>query len=193
MKIDEARKIARKKLFLAICGLPPSLFVAIVTGLKNIEYLIRDLPVIDNSLSNFFRLIIEWIYDSTKDHIGFFWRYVWGELPIVNQYNIFSKENLIFLLIMVATLYFWVQLQDHYWYKNKIHSAIRKSEENELERDAEEERGYRKESNSDTLNINVTTSSPDPWFKRPIGMIFIGLTVTILGKILWSISGSTGV
>jgi hypothetical protein len=191
MKYKDLRNKARNKFWIGISGTIVFGFAVFIAFLKSIHVSFKGQDFIGDKLSGLIGDLISFIYSYT-DFATIFWEKAWPILPIFNIFHLFQESNYYFFALLAVTLFFYIQLQDSFWLSSKANKILREVEDEELKRDIKKQRGHIEEPRPDILELEINVSNPDPWFKRPLGMFAIGLTIAVLGKAITSILGISG-
>ena len=191
MKLRDSEKTARIKFWLGSIGALVFGFTTLIALLKSIYVSLRDMGTIGSNLSDLVGKLINYIYSYT-DFLTIFWDTVWVKLPILDTRNLLQESNYYFFGLFAATLISIIQIQDSFWIRSKINKAKRKIDDELLERDIKKQSGLIEGKKPDILELEINIGSPDPWYKRPSGIIAIGLFVAIVGRIVASFLGVNG-
>ena len=191
MKLRDSEKTARMKFWLGSIGALVFGFTTLIALLKSIYISLRDMGTIGSNLSDLVGKLINYIYSYT-DFLTIFWDTIWVKLPILDTQNILQESNYYFFGLFAATLISIMQIQDSFWIRSKINKAKRKIDDELLERDIKKQSGLIEGKKPDVLELEINIGSPDPWYKRPSGIIAIGLFIAIVGRIVASFLGVNG-
>lgn len=191
MKYKDLRKKARNKFWIGISGTLVFGFTVLIAFLKSIHVSFKGQAVIGDTLSELIGTLINFIHSYT-DFASIFWEKVWPILPILNPLHLLQESNYYFFTLVAVALFFYIQLQDSFWLSSKANKILREVEDEELKRDIKKQRGHIEGPRPDILELDINVSNPDPWFKRPLGILAIGLIVAVFGKVITSILGVNG-
>jgi hypothetical protein len=191
VKLKEYEKRARFKFWFGLVGSIVFGFTTIIALLKSLYVSFGEIGGFVQGLSELVGKLINLIYNYT-DFLTFFWDVIWKKLPIFDPLNLAQENNYYFFALFAATLFSITQVQDSFWIRSKINESKRKIEDELLERDIKKQSGLIDTNKTDILELEINVGSPDSWYKRPLGMIVIGLFVAIVGKIIVSIIGVDG-
>ena len=191
MKYKDLKKKARNQFWIGISGTIVFGFTAFIAFLKSIHISFKGQPFIGDVLSGLIGDLIKFI-NSYTEFASIFWEKAWPILPILNPLNLLQESNYCFFALLAVTLFFYIQLQDSFWLSSKANKIQREIEDEELKRDMKKQRGHIEGPRPDILELDINVSNPDPWFKRPLGILAIGLTIAVLGKAIASILGING-
>jgi len=191
VKLRDSEKAARIKFWLGSIGALVFGFTTLIALLKSIYISFRDMGTIGSNLSELVGKLINFIYSKT-DFLPIFWDTIWVKLPILDAQNLLQESNYYFFGLFAATLISIIQIQDSFWIRSKINKAKRKIDDELLERDIKKQSGLVEGKKPDILELEINIGSPDPWYKRPSGIIAIGLFVAIVGRIIASVLGVNG-
>ena len=191
MKLRDSEKTARIKFWLGSIGALVFGFTTLIALLKSIYVSLRDMGAIGSYLSELVGKLINIIYSHT-DFLPIFWDTIWVKLPILDTHNLLQESNYYFFGLFATTLISIIQIQDSFWIRSKINKAKRKIDDELLERDIKKQSGLVEGNKPDILELEINIGSPDPWYKRPYGIIAIGLFVAIVGRIIASVLGVNG-
>jgi len=191
VKLRDSEKTARMKFWLGSIGALVFGFTTLIALLKSIYISLRDMGTIGSNLSDLVGKLINYIYSYT-DFLTIFWDTIWVKLPILDTQNILQESNYYFFGLFAATLISIMQIQDSFWIRSKINKAKRKIDDELLERDIKKQSGLIEGKKPDVLELEINIGSPDPWYKRPSGIIAIGLFIAIVGRIVASFLGVNG-
>lgn len=191
MNLKDAEKKAKRKFWLGLVGTIVFGFTTVIALLKSFYVSFRDLGVIGQNISDLIGKFINFIYSHT-DFVPLFWDVIWEKLPMLDLQNFAQVDNYYFFGLFAAALVSFTQIQDSFWIRSRINKAKRKIEDELLERDIKKQSGLVEAQNKNILELEINVGSPDPWYKRPLGIIAIGLFVAIVGRIAVSIMGING-
>jgi len=191
VKLRDSEKKARLKFWLGSIGALAFGFTTLIALLKSIHVSLSDMGTIGSNLSDLVGKLINFIYSYT-DFLPIFWDTVWVKLPILDTRNLLQESNYYFFGLFAVTLISIIQIQDSFWIRSKINKAKRKIDDELLERDIKKQSGLIEGGKPDILELEINIGSPDPWYKRPSGIIAIGLFVAIVGRIIASFLGVNG-
>ncbi|MFA0670126.1 YniB family protein [Vibrio splendidus] len=188
MKFKDLKNKARKKFWIGTLGSLSFGFISLVAFLKGLHFSFENQGAIGNYLSSLIGKLINFIYSFT-DFIPFFWEKLWPNLPMLNLNNLLQESNYYFFALLAITLFFVIQLQESFWLKSKINKILREVEDEELKGDIKRQRGHTEGPRPDILELDINVNTPEPWFKKPLGLLVIGLAIAVIGKLLTTLLG----
>lgn len=177
MKIYEAKKRIKTQQFLAIVVMALSVLLLACTALKSVYLSMSGDTSVFTPLSREIQRLIYFIYERTQ---SFAWFWKWA--PIMSTKELNTPGNLGFLLIIVCGFIgrtIWDSASNLSF---RINKTILKVEEIGWEQELLAQRGHITGTKPDVLQINIELEEKDQWYKRPIGIILIGVAVAILGQ-----------
>jgi hypothetical protein len=193
VKLRDTKRRARYYFWIGGIGTIVFGFCAFVMLLNNLRVALQNFEglfsVLGGNLSALIGDLIKGIYSYTS-FIPFFWDDIWPILPELNLDNIFQESNYYFLAIIAATLFFRLLFEKYFWLRARISQAISEAEADELTRDVKKQRGSIKEEGLNVMELEINLkSNPDPWYKKPTGIVIIGIMGTIIGRIIAKVLG----
>jgi hypothetical protein len=191
MKFKDLKTKAKRKFWVGMLGTLILGFISLIAFLKSLHVSFDGQGSFGNHLSALIGKLINFIYSYT-DFISIFWNKVWPALPILNPLNLFQESNYYFFALLAATLFFFIQLQESFWLNAKINKILREVEDEELKGDIKRQRGHVEGPRPDILELDININNPEQWYKKPMGLLAVGLTIAVLGKLLTTVFGMDG-
>jgi len=188
MKLKEAQKKANFKFWTGLLGSLTFTFILIITLLKSAHTSLEQSTGLLLDLRNQLEVLINFIYRHT-DFLTFFWSTVWELLPVFNPSNLLQESNYYFFALLAITLIFITRMHDGRHIKSKIKELEEKVADEQLENDMKKQKGLIATATPDLIEFEINVGGPDSWYKRPLGIITIGLFVAIVGKIVTALIG----
>lgn len=145
--------------------------------LKSIYFSMAGDTTALSSLSRGVQRMIYFIYERTK-----FFSYFWEWAPVINPKEPNTPGNLGFLFVVVCGAIgrtMWDSASSLSW---RIKKTIQKVEELGWEQELMAQRGQIAGAKPDVLQINIELEQKEQWYKRPIGLLLLGVAIAILGQ-----------
>lgn len=153
-----------------------SLFL-LISALKSIAWSANGDTTAFASVGNDFIRVINKVYENTL-----FLSEVWRIAPVLNFEKINSSATYGFIFIACCIWLGRLMWDSANHLSMRIKNVIRRVEEFGWEKVILEQQGLVPGQRPDVLQINIDLQQKDQWFKRPIGMITIGVAVAVLGQ-----------
>jgi hypothetical protein len=162
-----------------------SIMIAIVVTLLFTGAILKSLYSAMDGDSSIFSVItqvvqeaIYLVYEKTQ------WAsLIWKWSPTINPNELNSSGNCGFLFIVCCGVVARMIWDSTSCLSARIKKTILRVEELKWEQSLLEQEGiYLGANKQDILQINIGTERKDQWFKRPLGIIVIGVTVAVLAQ-----------
>lgn len=108
--------------------------------------------------------------------------WVWEFAPVVNPKEINTSGNLGFLLIACCGAVGRIMWDSAAHLSSRIAKTIQRVEELSWKQALLAQQGLIAGAKPDVLQINIELGQKDQWYKRPIGLILLGVSITVLGQ-----------
>lgn len=183
MKIVEAqRRVTKMRVASFVMWITSALFF--VTGMLKAEYAALDAASqaavqLMPKLNDIIRNGIEWLYVHTQ-----FLSLVWTFAPAPDFQELNTPGNYWILLWMSVAVLAGSIRNAASRLARRIKSRIERVEELGWERDLLAQQGQFIGQKPDVLQINIDLDQKDQWYKRPVGLIAIGIAIAVLGQIV---------
>jgi hypothetical protein len=177
MKISEAKKRVTKQRIIASMIMIISVLFIVCAGLKSIYFTMQDQT---NALSSFTQVVqdlVYLVYERTQ-FAFLFWKWA----PIINLNQLNTPGNFVFSFIFTCAAIGRLMLDSASNLSSRIAKTIRKVEELGWEQELMGQRGSIQTTRPDVLQINIELDQKDQWYKRPTGLVLIGVAIAILGQ-----------
>jgi len=177
MKIYEAKKrITRQRICATIVMVVSMLFFA-CAALKSIYFSMAGDTTAFSPLSRGIQRLVYFIYERTQ-----FVSWVWEKAPVINPKELNTPGNLGFLFVVVSGAIgqtMWASASN---LSLRIKKTILRIEELGWEQELLAQRGQMTGAKPDVLQINIELEQKDQWYKRPAGLLLLGVTIAIFGQ-----------
>jgi len=177
MKIIEAKKrVTHLRLFSVVVMCIAALFF-LCAALKSIYFAMAGDTTAFSVVSRTVQRIVNFVYQRTQ-----FVSLVWDLAPIINLREFNSSGNLIFFFIAVCGAIGHATWDSAAHLSSRIAKTIQRVEELSWEQTLQCQQGMVPGRELDVLQINIDLDQKDQWYKRPIGLLLIGVAIAILGQ-----------
>jgi len=178
MKISEAQKyVTKQRIIAAGVTVLNMLFFACAT-LKTIYYSLNGDTTPLHSLSLGGQHLIYAIYQKTQ-----FAGWCWEWAPIINPkvWNTLGNFGFFFIALVLGIGRTMWDSANHL--SARIRNTIKKVEELGWQQELLKQTEPTKNIKIDALQINMDLNQKDQWYKRPIGLILIGVSIAVLAQL----------
>lgn len=177
MKIfEEKRRVSRMRA-LSLIILSVSAVVFLVSALKSIAWAVHSDTTALASLAQGIQRLIHLVYEKTQ-----FLSWVWQVAPVVNPRELNSSGNYGVLFITCCGALGHLMLDSANHLSVRIKKTIRRVEEFGWEQALLAQQGLASGQKPDVLQINIDLQQKDQWYKRPHGLILLGVAIAVLGQ-----------
>lgn len=110
--------------------------------------------------------------------------FMWEIAPIIEPRNLNSTGNYYFLLIIFSHMIgriFWQYAND---LSARIKDTLKRVEGLNWENDLRRKSGVPTTDKVDILQINIELESKDQWYKKPFGLVVVGVTITLIVQLI---------
>lgn len=177
MKIFEAKKRVTKLRMISAILMVASILFALCSILKSLYFILEE----DSSplfpITTGIRRLVYFAYEQTQ-----FISWIWEQAPVVTPHTINASGNLGFLLVVCCGTLGRVMWDSASDLASRIRQTIRKVEEIGWEQSLLMQQGISHGEKPDILQINIELDQKDQWYKRPIGLIVIGIAIAVLAQ-----------
>ncbi len=177
MKIYEAKKHITRQRVLATVVMVFSILFFACAALKSIYFYMTGDTTTFSSLSRWVQRLIYFIYERTQ-FVSWFWEWA----PVINPKEPNTPGNLGFLFVVVCGAIGRVIWDSASSLSSRIKKTILKVEEFGWEQELMAQRGQIAGTKPDVLQINIELEQKDQWYKRPTGLVLLGLAIAIFGQ-----------
>ncbi|CAG2143824.1 YniB family protein [Cupriavidus plantarum] len=177
MKIIEAKKRVINLRIAGLILLVGSLALFVVAALKTLYFAMSEDRTALSAISLAVQHLIYLTYEKTQ-----FAGLAWEIAPAVNPRDFNTAGNFGFLLIVLAGAIGRTMLDSASHLSSRIAKTIQRVEEFEWEQSLSAQQGMVLGSKPDVMQINIELDQKDQWYKRPIGLILLGVAITVLGQ-----------
>lgn len=178
MTILEAKKWIKMQRSLAAAIWVISALLFACAALKSIHVSMEGGTTALSPLTHGIQRGVYSIYQATQ-----FASMLWEWAPVLNPQVLNTSGNFGFLLIVIAGAIgrmIWASAAD---LSARIAKTIKKVEELGWEQELRGQRGQITNAKPDVLQINIDLNQKDQWYKRPVGLILLGVAVAVLGQL----------
>ena len=126
-------------------------------------------------LSQAIQRAVYFIYERTQ-----FISWVWQWAPVINPKELNSSGNFGFLFIVFCNALGRIMWDSASRLKSRIDDNIKRVEERVWEQELLAQQGMVTGAKPDDLQINIELEQKNQWYKRPIGIILLGVAIGIL-------------
>lgn len=177
MKIYEAKKrITRQRVFAIVIMVVSIIFFA-CAALKSIYFSMAGDTTPFSPLSRAIQRLVYFIYERTQ-----FVSWVWEQAPVINPKEFNTLGNLGFLFVVVSGAIGQTMLASASNLSLRIKKTILRIEELGWEQELMAQRGQITAAKPDVLQINIELEQKDQWYKRPVGLLLLGVAIAIFGQ-----------
>lgn len=177
MKISEAKnRIARHRTFAAAVMITAMLLLA-CAALKSAYYSVEGDTTALSSFSRAIQRLIYSIYERTQ-FVSWFWEWA----PVIRPKEPNTTGNWGFLFVVVCGAIGRIMWDSASNLSSRIKKTIQRVEELGWEQELMGQRGQISGAKPDVLQINIELDQKDQWYKRPIGLLLLGIAIAILGQ-----------
>ncbi len=177
MKILEAqRRVSRLRAF-SLAALVASSIFLLVTGLKSIAWGVQGDTTALAPVAHGIQRLVHFVYEQTQ-----FLSWAWQVAPIANPRDLNSPGNYGLLFIACCGALGRLMWDSAAHLSSRIKKTIRRVEEFGWEQALLAQQGLVSGQKPDVLQINIDLQQRDQWYKRPIGLILLGVAIAVLGQ-----------
>lgn len=177
MKIFEAKSRITRHRILAAAVMITAMLLLACAALKSVYFSIEGDTTALSSLSRGIQWLVYFIYERTQ-FVSWFWEWA----PIINPKELNTTGNWGFLFIVVCVAIGRTMWDSASNLSLRIKKTIQRVEELGWEQELMGQRGQISGAKPDVLQINIELDQKDQWYKRPIGLLLLGVAVAILGQ-----------
>jgi hypothetical protein len=177
MKIYEARKRITRQRMLAIVIMLVSMLLLVCAALQSIYLSIAGDTIFLASLSRSVQRLVYFIIEKTQ-FVSWFWEFA----PVINLKEPNTTGNLGFLFVVVCSAMGRMMWDSASSLSSRIKKILRRVEERGWEQELLAQGGQIAGAKPDVLQINIELEEKDQWQKRPLGLVLIGIAITVVGQ-----------
>lgn len=177
MKIYEAKKRVTRQRILAMVVMVVSILFFACAALKSIYFSMAGETTAFSSLSLGVQRLVYFIYEKTQ-----FFSWFWECAPVINPKEPNTPGNLGFLFVVVCGAIGRTMWDSASSLSSRIKKTILKVEEFGWEKELMAQRGQMTGAKPDALQINIELEQKDQWYKRPVGLVLLGVAIVIFGQ-----------
>ncbi len=177
MKIYEARKRITRQWMLAMVIMLVSMLLLVCAALKSIYFSMAGDTTVFASLSRSVQRLVHFIFEKTQ-FVSWFWEFA----PVINLKEPNTTANLGFLFVVVCSAMGRMMWDSASSLSSRIKKILRRVEERGWEQELLAQGGQIAGSKPDVLQINIELEEKDQWQKRPLGLVLIGIAITVVGQ-----------
>lgn len=177
MKIIEAKKrVNHLRLLSVVVMSTAGLFLA-CAALKSLYFAMAGDTAAFSAVSRSVQRLVYFIYERTQ-----FVSWVWDLAPTINTSQLNTSGNLGFLFIAVCGAIGRIMWDSALDLSLRIAKTIQRVEELGWEQSLLAKQGVIEGAKPDVLQINIDLDQEDQWYKRPVGLLLIGVAIAVLGQ-----------
>lgn len=177
MKIFEAQHRVSRLRALSLLILIVSGVFFLIAALKSMAWAIHGDTTALAPLTQGIQRLIQLIYEKTD-----FLPWVWHAAPVVNPREFNSAGNYGFLFIACCVALGRLMLDSANHLRARINKTILRVEEAGWEQSLLAEQGLAFGQRPDVLQINIDLQQREQWYKRPFGLLLLGIAIAVLGQ-----------
>lgn len=175
--IHRARQRIFKQRILAACIMLLSLLLFVCAALKGLYFSFNNDNTALAPVSHTIQSLVYLIYQRTN-FLMWFWNL--APVPTSRALNVPGNWGLLFVLVFgVIGRTMWDSAAS---LSARIRKTLAKVEELGWERELMAQQGITSNGSHDTLQITIALDQKDEWYQRPVGMLLIGIAVTVLAQ-----------
>ncbi len=179
MKIFEAKKrVMRLRIVATIIMAISALFI-ICGAMKGIYAGVAGDASPFQFLSQGIQKAVFFVYERTQI-ISWIWKFA----PTLNPQQFNSPGTLGFLFVTCCGAIGRVMWNSASHLANRIAKTIQRIEELGWEQALLKQQGLLTSVNADVLQISIELEQKDQWYKRPIGLVFIGVAIAVIAQLV---------
>lgn len=177
MKIYEARKRITRQRMLAIVIMLVSMLLLVCAALQSIYIAMAGDTTVFASLSRSIQRLVYFIIEKTQ-YVSWFWDFA----PVINLKKPNTTGNFGFLFVVVCGAMGRMMWDSASSLSSRIKKILRRVEERGWEQELLSQGAQITGAKPDVLQINIELEEKDQWQKRPLGLVLIGIAITVLGQ-----------
>jgi len=177
MRIFDAKKRITKQRIIAATIMGVSMLLLACAGLKSAYLSLAGDTTALSSISRGFQRLIYFVYERTQ-FISWFWEWA----PVINPKEPNTSGNFSFLFVVVCGAIGRTMWDSASHLSSRIKKTIQRVEELGWEQELMEQRGQISGARPDVLQINIELDQKDQWYKRPVGLLLLGVAIAIMGQ-----------
>lgn len=177
MKIIEAKKRVTHLRLLSVVVMCTAVLFFSCAALKSIYFAMTGDTTAFSVVSRAVQRLVYFIYERTQ-----FVSWVWDVAPIINPRELNTSGNLGFFFIAVCGAIGRIMWDSAAHLSSRIAKTIQRVEELGWEQALLAQQGIVAGAKPDVLQINIDLDQKDQWYKRPIGLLLIGVAIAVLGQ-----------
>lgn len=177
MKIFKAKKRITRQRVVAVVIMVASMLLLACAALKSAYFTLSGDTSALSSLSRALQRLIYAVYEKTQ-----FVSWFWEVAPVINPKEPNTSGNFSFLFIVVCGAIGRIMWDSASNLSSRIKKTIQRVEELGWERELMGQHGQFSGAKPDVLQINIELDQKDQWYKRPIGLLLIGVAIAIVGQ-----------
>jgi hypothetical protein len=178
MKIFEAKSRIKKHRLIAAAIMVTMAILFFCAALKSIYISMAGDTSALSPISAGIQRIVRLIYNRTQ-----FFAWFWEWAPVITPKELNTPGNLGFLFIAIAGAIGRMMWDSAANLSVRIAKTILKVEELGWEQELMTQRGQVLTGKPDVLQINIELKQEDEWYKRPTGLLLLGVATALLGQL----------
>ena len=177
MKIYQAKKrITTQRTFATVVMVISILFFT-CAALKSIHFYMAGDTTVFSSLGRGIQRLVYFVYERTQ-FLSWFWEWA----PVINPKELNTPGSLGLLFVVVCGAIGRTIWDSASSLSSRIKKTILKVEELGWEQELMAQRGQLAGAKPDVLQINIELEQKDQWYKRPVGLLLLGVAIAIFGQ-----------
>ena len=177
MKLLEAQRRVKRSRAVALVVLVVSSIFIVVSGLKSVGWAVHGDTTPFAVVGNAIQRLVYYVFEQTQ-----FLSWVWQVAPIANPRELNSTGNLGFFFIASCGALGRLMWDSASHLSRRIKETIRRVEEVGWEQSLLAKQGQIAGRAPDVLQITIDLEQKDQWYKRPLGLVLIGVAIAVLGQ-----------
>jgi len=154
--------------FFFVCGAMKGLYAGVAENASIFQF-----------LSHWIQKTIFFVYERTQ-----IISWIWKLAPRLNPQVLNSPGTLGFLFVTCCGAIGRVMWNSASHLANRIAKTIQRVEELGWEQALLKQQGLLSSVNADILQISIELDQKDQWYKRPIGLVFVGVAIAVLAQLV---------
>jgi len=177
MKIFEAKQRITRHRTLSVVIMAIFGILIILAALKSIYFSMAGDASAFTAISQAIQRLVQLVYDKTQ-FLSLFWQWA----PVINPQVLNTPGNYGMLFIALCVAIGRIMWDSAANLSARVAKTIRKIEELGWEQELMGQKGHVTGAKTDVLQINIDLEQKDQWYKRPIGLILLGVAIAALGQ-----------
>lgn len=177
MKIFQAKKrVTRQRIAAAFIMVVSALFFT-CAALKSFYFAMAGDTTAFSGVAHGVQRLVYFVYERTQ-FVSWFWEWA----PVANPKELNTPGNFGLLFVAICGAIGRIVWDSATSLSVRIKETIKKVEEIEWQQELMAQRGQFSGAKPDVLQINIDLDQKDQWYKRPIGLLLLGIAIAVLGQ-----------